>query len=140
MRPKAALVKDGFTEPTGKKWVTGDEDKRGRLSLAAHKRLSELKAKGWVIDNGAPVKPVKDTPVTKKSRTVKQDVTGVVDHRPEVRDPKTYRAVTASGVDVGAKYVCNACHSSFNFCLCPEPRAWAEYDREETVYFQPVKG
>ncbi len=118
MKPKEALIKDGF--------LPANAGGRGRLSLAGIERCKELVAQGWVIEGyaAAPVS-VKDTTSPAAPKVVKAakpvNVKEVLDftifyERDEhkavgVNDGKTY----------GMAEVCNICRVSLvqNQCLTP---------------------
>lgn len=123
MKPKVALVKDGFLPP-------GSENKRGRLSADAIARLKELAAGGMSIE-GYSVSS--DNTVEK----VAVDPNKVYDIPNESRPEDSWTAHTTEG-PVGMRTICNLCHGSLNYCHCPHPRIWVDFDREAVVYFKPT--
>ena len=126
MKPKVALVKDGFLPP-------GSENVRGRLSLAAIERLKELAAAGWNID-GYTVS------VTKAKVSVSKEPTGdfVADIPEESRSEFDWQAFAGSK-EVGMRTCCNICRASLTYCRCERPRVWLDFNRESMVVFKPRK-
>jgi hypothetical protein len=120
MKPKQALVKDGFLPP-------GSENKRGRMSAAAIARCEELVAAGWKIEGFESVKPVSvstDKPTTEVKR-VSVDPNRLVDVPDALRSDKDFTLVrkdTGKPIHaVGMRNVCEGCGSSFTYCPCPSP-------------------
>lgn len=127
MKPKVALVKDGFLPP-------GSENKRGRLSGDAIRRLEELAASGMKID-GYSVSSDSAAEVTvEKTR----DPNAIAELPPELHSETNYRAFTGT-IERGMRTVCNGCHASLIYCPCPQPRIWVDYDREGVVVFRQRK-
>lgn len=133
MKPKAALVKDGFLP-------AGSENKRGRLSGDAVNRLKELAANGWNIEGFTVSKPtaeVKDNDEPVKVERVKRDSSAIEELVPMTRDENALEAFTSNG-KIGFRTVCNICGSSLTHCPCPQPKVWLDYNREGVVYFKPT--
>ena len=126
MKPKHALVKDGFLPK-------GSENVRGRLSLAAKNRLAELVAMGWDIE-GFSIN--KATAAVEKRP--KNDPNTVIDIPDESRSEFLWRAY-AGGREIGMRTACNTCKASLTYCRCQSPRVWLDYDREVMVVFKPRK-
>ena len=129
MKPKSALVKDGFLP-------VGSENKRGRLSAAAIKRCEELAAQGWKID-GFTAEKVADE--TKVKKTAKPDPNRVVDVPDEARAESLWRAY-ADEKEIGMRTVCNNCGNSLTYCRDRTPVVWVDHDRQAVVSFKPRKG
>lgn len=138
MKPKEALVKDGFLPK-------GSENTRGRLSLAAKARIAELKAAGWDIEDGTgPVarktEAVKTTGKTEPKST--KTYTGIVDVPEPAREKGTFTALSQTGKSPmsGDLSVCvnPGCNSSLTYCRCAEPRAFTDWETVEVIYFSPV--
>lgn len=127
MKPKEALVKDGFLP-------AGSENTRGRMSKAAIARCEELAGKGWSID-GFSVTKSADTSKPDTVVKVKTDPNAVVDIPPPTRDETTMEA-WAGTVNVGMRKVCNNCRRSITYCPCPQPRVWVDFDTEAVVHFK----
>ena len=120
MKPKAALVKDGFLP-------AGSEDKRGRLSGAAIERCKELAAEGWQIEGYALVAQPTGSTAPREVEKVKvatgEKVIADIPVSP-LRDEKVWTAyanVDGKVVSVGMRTVCNTCHSSITYCPCKSP-------------------
>lgn len=133
MKPKVALVKDGFLP-------AGSENKRGRLSGEAKSRLAELASQGWQIEgySDAPVSPAKPTASTPK-REPAAESTGVVDVPEPYRDENSVEAFYMDGdraMPVGMRHVCNTCGSSLTHCPCPTPKIWHGSNVEFLVEFK----
>jgi hypothetical protein len=128
MKPKVALVKDGFLPP-------GSENKKGRLSGAAIDRLKELAGQGWDIDGYAVSKNADSNTVSVEKKAV--DPNAVIDIPNIARDEREMRAFTTEG-EVGMRTVDNICGASLTYCHCPHPRVWVDFDREAVVYFKPI--
>lgn len=127
MKPKEALVKDGFLPK-------GSENKRGRISVAAIERCKELAAQGWAID-GYSVSTATDSTVTVAKVTV--DPNAVAEIPNPTRD-ETAMTAHVGDVTIGMRTVCNTCRRSLTYCPCPQPRVWVDHTREGLVYFQPT--
>lgn len=137
MKPKAALVKDGFVEGDHV-WSPGDENKRGRLSVAAKARLTELALSGWQIDDYSVTKSA-DTSKPDTVVKIKTDPNAVVDIPNPTRDEKALEAWSGT-VKVGMRTVCNNCRRSLTYCPCEQPRVWLDHETQGVVHFKPVKG
>lgn len=127
MKPKTALVKDGFLPE-------GSENKRGRLSSAAIKRLEELASKGWSIEGYGSAIAVKAT-----AQTEKVESTGMPDVPEASRDEAELEAyVVVNGVreTIGMRKVCNGCQSSLTYCHCPAPWVWVDSNSQAMVGFK----
>lgn len=134
MKPKVALVKDGFLP-------AGSENVRGRLSLPAIERLKELAAIGWDID-GYTVKKSADAntaPVIEKA-TVSQGKV-IPDVPADIRDENTWSAhilIDGKHKEIGMRTVCNGpCGSSLTNCWCEKSRVWDGRNNEVVVEFKP---
>lgn len=117
MKPKVALVKDGFLPP-------GSENTRGRMSKDAIARCEALAAQGWNID-GFTAKPSADSskPVTVERVSVDPNrIADVPDALRDFRDFTLVRKDTGKPIHaVGMKNVCQGCRSSFTYCPCQVP-------------------
>lgn len=135
MKPKVALVKDGFLP-------AGSENTRGRMSKAAIARCEELAAQGVVID-GFTAKKSADTSKPVIVTREKTDPNRIADVPDALRDDREFQAfVTDKGktVEIGNRTVCNGCHSSLSYCPCSQPRVWLDHERESVVTFTYKKG
>lgn len=135
MKPKVALVKDGFLP-------AGSENKRGRLSIDAINRLKELAASGWDIDGysvtrTAPTVGKPTAPVVEKVKADPNTIPDVPDESRPEKDWQAYRKFGLEQVEVGMRTVCNVCGSSLSYCHCPKPVVWVDADLEAVVYFKP---
>lgn len=129
MKPKAALVKDGFLP-------AGSENKRGRISKEADARCKELAASGWAIDGYSVSKSTDSTETVVK---VKSDPNAVAEIPNATRDEKTLEAFYGT-VKVGMRTVCNNCRQSLTYCPCPQPRVWNfNGDDEVVVHFKSTR-
>lgn len=132
MKPKVALVKDGFLPP-------GSENTRGRLSGAAIERCKELAAGGWDIEGYVSSKST-GSPVVEK---VKVAAVGkeIADIGNPLRDESVWEAYAVhdgKNVPVGMRTVDNLCGNSLTYCLCRSPRVWLDHDLEVVVNFKPL--
>ena len=128
MKPKDALVKDGFLPE-------GSQNKRGRLSAAAIARCTELASQGWQIDGYVTSQSAsQDAPVVKK--VAQSNVKEVADIGEPYRD-ENYWTASADGHPVGMRTVDNVCGNSLTYCPCPHPRVWVDFDHEAVVQFSP---
>lgn len=136
MKPKEALVKDGFLP-------AGSENKRGRMSAAGITRCEELSAMGWQIDGFAVSKPSADTSKPVTVERVKVDVNRLVDVPDALRSDKDFTLVRKSDGKpihaVGMRNVCQGCASSFTYCPCPSP-AFLDNTGLVPVEFRMKKG
>lgn len=136
MKPKAALVKDGFLP-------AGSENKRGRMSAAGIARCEELVSQGWKIEGFESVKPSASTDKpTAEVKRVKVDPNRLVDVPDMRRDEREWSAhVTVDGKsqEIGFRTVDNGCNSSLGWCYCPQSRVWLN-NVEHVVSFKPRKG
>lgn len=138
MKPKVALVKDGFLPP-------GSENKRGRLSGAAKTRLSELASQGWSIEgySKAEPKPEPKPKAERKTAKPKSDESGGIFEIPDiVRDETSWQASYQMGgktIEVGMREVCNSCSNSFTHCYCPVTLFNGAGGREVVIDFKPLK-
>lgn len=133
MKPKVALVKDGFLP-------AGSENKRGRLSLAADARLKELAGMGWQIDGYSVSKSTTPDTAPVVTKAASADPNRVVDVPDESRPESlwiAYRHADGKPVDVGMRTCCNVCRASLTYCRCESPRVWVDFDSEAVVYFKP---
>lgn len=131
MKPKAALVKDQFVEGDHT-WSPGDENKRGRLSLAAKEHLSSLVSKGWDIEGFSASKSSTGETIVSK---VKADPSTVSEIPDPTRDEDSLTA-WAGTKQVGMRTVCNNCRRSLTYCLCPSPKVWLDHNAEAVVTFR----
>lgn len=127
MKPKEALVKDGFLPK-------GAENKRGRLSGAAIDRCKELAGQGWSIEGYEVSQSTTSTgPIVDK---VKVDPNRIFDVPDVARDEDMWSAHTSEG-EVGMRTVDNGCGNSLNYCRCQHPRVWIDHETEGVVVFKP---
>lgn len=129
MKPKEALVKDGFLPP-------GSENKRGRLSGEAIERCKALAAQGWRIEGYEVSQSAKtdESPVVKK--VAASDPNRIPDVPEPFRDEDSVQAM-AGTTKIGNRTVCNICRSSLMYCPCPSPRVWLDHETEVVVHFAP---
>lgn len=136
MKPKVALVKDGFLP-------AGSENTRGRLSLSAITRCKELAAEGWDID-GYSKPTVAVAPVAKTQDKVSKPATefvGVADTPDEYRPESVWQAHANHGekkVSIGMRTICNQCNNSLSYCHCRTPYVWLDFETEAAVSFSPL--
>lgn len=124
MKPKQALVKDGFLPK-------GSENKRGRLSGAGIERCQYLvDHEGYTIEGFAKSsnagKPVDASSDAKPEIVrVKSDPNRLVDVPDALRSDKDWTLVRKSDGKsihaVGMRNVCQGCGSSFTYCPCSVP-------------------
>lgn len=145
MKPKDALIKDGFPGVTAG---------RGRLSLAAKTRCAELAAQGWDIDgySSTPAPVVKATkavdkpePVTPKpgltpveGSTAGRGNQKVVMDIPDERYPEADFKAYAGGKQIGMRTACNTCGNALTHNVCALPRVWVDFETEADVEFRRV--
>lgn len=134
MKPKVALVKDGFLP-------AGSENKRGRLSADAINRCKELAAKGWQIEGYEVSKTEKsaDAPKVEKVK-VSTGAKEIADIGNPLRDESVWEAYGNHNGEVkpiGMRTVCNTCHCSLTYCPCKSPVVWIDYDAAVVVNFKP---
>lgn len=143
MKPKAALVKDGFTEPNGKVWTAGMENSRGRLSAAGIERCKQLSAEGWQIEGYALVaQPTGSTAPREVEKVKVQTGEKVIADIPinPLRDEAVWEAyanVDGKVQSVGMRTVDNVCGNSLTYCPCKSPRVWVDHNRQAVVNFKP---
>lgn len=130
MKPKEALVKDGFLPP-------GSENTRGRMSKAAIERCEQLAAQGWQID-GFQVSTSAESSEPAKVERVKVDPNRLVDV-PDIRRPEDSWSAWVGTQSIGMRTVCNNCRCSLTYCPCEQPRVWLDHETQGVVYFKPVK-
>lgn len=141
MKPKAALVKDGFLP-------AGSENKRGRMSAAAIARCEELVTLGWQIEGFQSVKSSKpaDASAAAKPATVERvkvdsnRIADVPDMRRDERDWSASVIVDGKTRPVGFRTVCNGCGNSLGWCYEETSRVWVDANLEAVVTFKPQKG
>lgn len=140
MKPKAALVKDGFLPPN----ASG----RGRMSAPMIERCQYLvdhegytidgfaksSASGKAIDASASAKPEIVRVKTDPNRLV-----DVPDMRRDERDWTAHVTVDGKSREIGFRTVDNGCGSSLGWCYCPTSRVWVN-NSEHVVTFKPQKG
>lgn len=135
MKPKAALVKDGFLPK-------GSENKRGRMSAAAIARCQELVAQGWQIEGFAAktAKPADESAAAKTVERVKHDpnrLLDVPDMRRSESDWSAFVTVDGKTSEIGFRTVCNGCGNSLGWCYEETSRVWVDHRREAVVNFKP---
>jgi hypothetical protein len=136
MKPKAALVKDGFLPP-------GSEKARGRMSAAGIKRCEELAAKGWLIEGFAIGKPSADTSKPVTVERVKPEAGRMLDVPDMRRSEEEWSAsvmVDGKSRPVGFRTVCNGCGNSLGWCYEESSRVWVDHNHEAVVRFTPKRG
>ena len=131
MKPKVALVKDGFIDGDHT-WSRGDENKRGRLSKPAIERCKVLASEGWDIDGYTVSQSVSGESTVSK---VKSDPNAVSEIPPPTRDETTMTAWVGDK-SVGMRTVCNNCRRSLPYCLCEQPKVWLDHINEGVVRFK----
>jgi hypothetical protein len=127
MKPKEALVKDGFLPK-------GSENTRGRMSKAAIERCEQLASKGWDIDGFSVVKSA-DTSKPDTVARIKTDPNAVVDIPNPTRDESAMQAFSGTS-KVGMRTVCNNCKRSLTYCPCEQPRVWLDHNTQGVVFFK----
>ena len=138
MKPKAALVKDGFLP-------AGSENKRGRMSAAGIARCEELVSQGWKIEGfaAASSKPSDESadakPAVTRVKTDPNRLVDVPDMRRDERDWSAHVTVDGKSQEIGFRTVDNSCGSSLGWCYCPESRVWLN-NVERVVTFKARKG
>lgn len=131
MKPKEALVKDGFLPP-------GSENVRGRLSGAAIERCKELAAQGWNIE-GYQSKAGESGVATVEKVKVATGSKEIADIGHPIHDEYEWEAYGNDGgvvKDIGMRTVCLNCNSSLTYCPCKTPRVWLDFDRTVLVNFR----
>jgi hypothetical protein len=122
MKPKQALVKDGFLPK-------GSENGRGRLSVKGAERCQYLvDHEGYTIDgfakSSASGKPAVESAKPEIVR-VKTDPNRLVDVPDALRSDKDWTLVRKSDGKpihaVGMRNICEGCGSSFTYCPCRVP-------------------
>lgn len=131
IKPKVALVKDGFLPP-------GSENKRGRLSGAAIERCKELAAKGMKIEGYETSRSSSPESVPVVNKVQVSTTSTIADIGEPFRHEEAYQAFTSEG-EVGMRTVCNNCHSSLTYCPCTHPVVNIDHDQTGVVYFKPRK-
>lgn len=129
MKPKEALVKDGFLPK-------GSENTRGRMSRDAIARCEELASKGWQID-GFSVTKSSDNSKPDTVARIKTDPNSVAEIPNPTRDESAMNAYSGT-VKVGMRTVCNNCRRSLTYCLCESPRVWLDHETQGIVYFKNI--
>lgn len=142
MKPKAALVKAGFTEGDHT-WSPGDENKRGRLSLAAKTECERLAASGWDIEGFKVTAATATAPATVERVPVTNGAQTIADIPDNpLRDDRVLKAIAydkdGNPANVGMRKVCNICGSSLTYCGCPQPLVWVDFDHESVVNFKSI--
>ena len=122
MKPKQALVKDGFLP-------AGSENKRGRMSGAGIERCQYLvDHEGYTIEgfakSSAAGKPAVESAKPEIVR-VKTDPNRLVDVPDALRSDKDWTLIRSSDKKaihaVGMRNVCQGCGNSFTYCPCRVP-------------------
>lgn len=122
MKPKQALVKDGFLPK-------GSENTRGRMSRKAIERCQYLvDHEGYTIDgfakSSAAGKPADESAKPEIVR-VSVDPNRIADVPDPLRDKRDWELVDkATGKPMkyaGMCNVCNVCRNSFTYCPCQNP-------------------
>lgn len=128
LKPKVALVKDGFLP-------AGSENKRGRLSAAAIERCKELAASGMKIEGyESKVSNTGEAPTVEKVKVSNSST--VADIGEPFHHEEAYQAFTSEG-EVGMRTVCNNCKCSLTYCPCPKPVVNLDHERTGVVFFKP---
>ena len=128
MKPKEALVKDGFLP-------AGAENKRGRLSADAIARCEALVSQGWKIDG---YESKADNTVAKvKVPTGVKEVADIGDPIHDEREWSAYVTVGDKTQTVDMRTCCNLCgRSSLTYCPHPEPQVFVDFDQSAVVSFK----
>lgn len=127
MKPKAALVKDGFLP-------AGSELKRGRLSADAINRCKELASQGWQIDGYEVSSTANTEPVVNKVK-VATGAKEIADIGEPFRHEDAWTAHSTMG-EVGMRTVCNNCRCSLTYCPCPHPVVNLDHETVGVVVFK----
>lgn len=130
MKPKEALVKDGFLPK-------GSENKRGRLSGDAIERCKALAAQGWDIEGyevSRSTGPTATAPTVTKTKVVTGEKV-IADIGNPTRDETQFIA-KVNGRTIGMRDVCT-CGNSFTYCWCETPTAWVDGAGPYAVTFHP---
>lgn len=132
MKPKVALVKDGFLPP-------GSENKRGRISLAAIERCKELAAQGWKIEGYEVSQSALSAPVVEKVKvlTGEKVIADIGNPSRDENQWEAYANVNGKLVSIGMRAVDNVCGNSLTYCFCRTPMVWVDGDSRVMVNFKP---
>lgn len=131
MKPKEALLKDGFIS----------EIKRGRLSADAIERCKALAALGWDIEGYSVSKSTgpNDAPVVERVKVTKS--TEIVDIGDEIRPEIQFRAMIVDNdgkvKEVGMRTCCNVCKASLTYCPCAVSYVWLDHESQAAVAYKP---
>lgn len=139
MKPKAALVKDGFLPK-------GSENKRGRMSGAGIERCQYLvDHEDYSIEgfakSSASGKPASETskPEIVRVKPESGRMLDVPDMRRDERDWTASITVDGKTVEPGFRIVCNGCGNSLGWCYEETSRvSWQ--NAEYVVRYSPKKG
>lgn len=131
MKPKEALVKDGFLPPEA-------VNQRGRLSKAGIERCKELASQGWDIE-GYQVSKSSDSTAAPVVTKVHADPNRIADVPDQTRPESSWTAWVGTK-SIGMRTVCNNCRCSLTYCPCEQPRVWMDHETQGVVHFKPVKG
>lgn len=128
MKPKEALVKDGFLP-------AGAENKRGRLSADAIARCMELAAQGVKIEG---YESKSDNTVAKvKIATGVKEIADIGDPIHDEREWEAYITVDGKTESVDMRKCCNLCgRTSLTYCPHPEPQVFVDFDQSAVVSFK----
>jgi hypothetical protein len=107
VKPKDALIKDGFPVKAGK----------GRLSRDAIERVKELAASGWNID-GYSITHTAESKVVKEKTGNDKNIADLFMPYPK----NLFKAVLPNGDIVGMPSICVNCRVSLSGCGCGAPR------------------
>ena len=131
MKPKEALVKDGFLPP-------GSENRRGRLSADAIDRCKALAAQGWKIEGYEVSSSNSTAPVVEKVKvaTGEKTIADIPDY--PLRDESMWEAYANHNglVKIGMRTVCNNCGCSLTYCPCKSPMVWVDHEHQCVVNFK----
>lgn len=140
MKPKVALVKDGFLP-------AGSENTRGRMSKAMIARCEYLVSeKNWDIDGfvKSTVRPKSETeksePEVKRVAVTNEKV--IADLPPETHNENEYQPfvhVDGKAQKVGKRTVCTTCGNSLTHCWCGDPQVWVKMGSAKApVWFEKI--
>jgi hypothetical protein len=131
MKPKEALVKDGFLPP-------GSENVRGRLSGAAIDRCKELAANGWTIEGYQSKSGNTGVAVVEKVKVVTgaKEIADIGDPIHDENEWEAYITVDDKRETVDMRKCCNQCQASLTYCPHPYPTIFLDYNAEAVVSFK----
>lgn len=132
MKPKVALVKDGFLP-------AGSENKRGRLSADAIERCKVLVSQGWDIEGYSVSRESSGVTSAEVAKVARVDSSSVSEIPNPTRDESAMTAWVGTK-HIGMRTVCNNCRRSLTYCLCPSPKVWVDHNDEGVVHFRLTQG